>query len=40
MIKKIYHTNNNRGKAGVAIVIAEKLDFKTKMLVELMRDVS
>ena len=28
--KKIFHTNGNQKKAGVAILISDKIDFKTK----------
>ena len=28
--KKIFHANRNKKKAGVAILISDKLDFKTK----------
>ena len=28
--KKIYHTNRDQKKAGVAILISDKIDFKTK----------
>ena len=28
--KKIFHANGNRKKAGVAILISDKIDFKTK----------
>ena len=28
--KKIFHTNKNQNKAGVAILIPDKIDFKTK----------
>ena len=28
--KKIFHANGDRNKAGVAIVISDKIDFKTK----------
>ena len=28
--KKIFHTNRDQKKAGVAIVISDKIDFKTK----------
>ena len=28
--KKIYHANRDQKKAGVAILISDKLDFKTK----------
>ena len=27
--KKIFHANRNKGKAGVAILISDKIDFKT-----------
>ena len=30
--KKIFHTNGNQKKAGVAILISEKIDFKTKTI--------
>ena len=30
--KKIYHTNRDQKKAGVAILISDKIDFKTKAL--------
>ena len=28
--KKLFHTNRDRKKAGVAILISDKIDFKTK----------
>ena len=28
--KKIFHTNRDQNKAGVAILISDKIDFKTK----------
>ena len=28
--KKIFHTNGNQKKAGVAILISDKIDFKIK----------
>ena len=28
--KKIFHTNRDQKKAGVAIFISDKIDFKTK----------
>ena len=28
--KKIFHANENKKKAGVAILISDKIDFKTK----------
>ena len=28
--KKIFHANGNQNKAGVAILISDKIDFKTK----------
>ena len=30
--KKIYHANGNQKKAGVAIIITEKIDFKIKTI--------
>ena len=30
--KKIFHTNGNQKKAGVAILISDKIDFKTKTI--------
>ena len=30
--KKIFHANGNQTKAGVAILISDKIDFKTKTL--------
>ena len=30
--KKIFHANGNQKKAGVAIVISDKIDFKTKTI--------
>ena len=29
-LKKIFHTNKDQKKAGVAILISDKIDFKTK----------
>ena len=31
-LKKIYHTNRDQKKAGVAILISDKIDFKTKVV--------
>ena len=31
-LKKIFHANGNQKKAGVAILISDKLDFKTKAI--------
>ena len=31
--KKIFHANGNRKKAGVAILISHKIDFKTKAII-------
>ena len=28
--KKIFHTNRDQKKAGIAILISDKIDFKTK----------
>ena len=30
--KKIFHANGNQKKAGVAILISDKIDFKTKSI--------
>ena len=30
--KKIFHTNSDQKKAGVAILISDKIDFKTKVV--------
>ena len=30
--KKIFHANKDQKKAGVAILISDKIDFKTKAL--------
>ena len=30
--KKIFHTNRDEKKAGVAILISDKIDFKTKLV--------
>ena len=30
--KKIFHANGNQNKAGVAILISDKIDFKIKMI--------
>ena len=31
--KKIFHANGNQRKAGVAILISDKIDFKTKTII-------
>ena len=31
--KKIFHANGNQKKAGVAILISDKIDFKTKTII-------
>lgn len=33
--KKIYYTNTNQKKASVAILMSDKADFKTKILLEI-----
>ena len=30
--KKIFHTNRDQNKAGLAILISDKIDFKTKVV--------
>lgn len=37
--KNIYHANNNYKKAGMAISIYDKRDFKTKMLLDIKKDI-
>ena len=32
--KKIFHANRNQRKAGIAILISDKIDFKIRMLQE------
>ena len=32
--KKIFHTNRDQKKAGIAILISDKIDFKTKAVKE------
>ena len=31
--KKVFHANGNQKKAGVAILISDKIDFKTKTVI-------
>ena len=31
-MEKIFHANRNQNKAGVAILISDKIDFKTKAI--------
>ena len=38
--KKIFHANGNQKKAGVAILISDKTDFKTKTLKETKKDTT
>ena len=38
--KKIFHANGNQKKAGVAILISDKIDFKTKTLQETKKDTT
>ena len=38
--KKISHANGNQKKAGVAILISEKIDFKKRMLQETKKDTT
>ena len=30
ILKKVFHTNGNHKKAGVAILVSDKIDFKIK----------
>ena len=36
--KKIFHANGNQKKAGVAILISDKIDFKKRLLQETKKD--
>ena len=38
--KKIFHTNTDQKKAGVAILISDKIDFKTKSVKETKKDTT
>ena len=38
--KKIFHANGNQKKAGVAILISDKTDFKTKTITKTKKDTT
>ena len=38
--KKIFHANTDQKKAGVAILISDKIDFKTKAVKETKKDTT
>ena len=38
--KKIFHANGNQKKAGVAILISDKIDFKIRLLQETKKDTT
>ena len=38
--KKIFHANGNQKKAGVAILISDKIDFKTKTIARDKKDTA
>ena len=38
--KKIFHANGNQKKAGVAILVSDKIDFKLRMLQETRKDIT
>ena len=38
--KKIFHANGNQKKAGVAIPVSDKIDFKTKTVKETKKDIT
>ena len=38
--KKIFHANGNLKKAGVAILISDKTDFKIKTITETKKDTT
>ena len=33
-MEKIFHKNENQKRAGVAVLISENLDFKTKIVID------
>ena len=37
--EKIYHANSNEKRAGVAILISEKIDLRQKLLLETKEDI-
>ena len=37
--EKVLHANGNHKKAGVAILISDKIDFKTKTVIRTLRNV-
>ena len=37
--KKIFHTNRDQKQAGVAILISDKIDFKTKAVKEIKKEI-
>ena len=38
--KKIFHANGNQKKAGVAIFVSDKIDFKIRLLQDIRRDTT
>ena len=38
--KKIFHVNGNQKKAGVPVLISDKIDFKKRMLQETRKDTT
>ena len=38
--KKIFHANRDQKKAGVAILVSDKIDFKTKAVKETKKDTT
>ena len=38
--KKLFHADGNQKKAGVAILISDKTDFKIKLLQETLKDTT
>ena len=38
--KKIFHANRDQKKAGIAILISDKIDFKTKSVKETKKDTT
>ena len=38
--KKIFHANGNQKRAGVAILISDKIDFGTRNVIEIKKDTT
>ena len=38
--KKIFHANGDQKKAGIAILISDKIDFKIRTIIETKKDIT